>query len=110
MNSASGDQRVTLPGAFDATLRAASGEVSVRVPRLKAASTLDAGAVSGDLNVSVPRGAGVRLEARTGSGDLALPPGFERSEGDYVRAGAPLLTLRLSTASGDIRVREEKGP
>ncbi len=108
LKGVSGDVNVTLPGAFDAALKVISGDVNVRVPELDAPSSLTASAVSGDLNVRVPRGAGVRLETRAGLGDLSLPPGFGRSGDGYVRAGAPTLTLRLSTVSGDIRVSEAK--
>jgi DUF4097 and DUF4098 domain-containing protein YvlB len=95
--TASGD--ITVDDAAGALrLRAQSGDVEVRRMR---EGTVSASSTSGDVTVGVLRGARVRVDLDSRSGDVRshIPLSPESVDGD-----GPLVEVEARTTSGDIRV------
>ena len=128
LNTVSGDATIELVGATDLTLKAVSGDTVVRGGRL---SALRIATTSGDVRVDSPlvgrsgnrietlsgdvelvASGGMRVEARTISGDLLsdLP---HRSEGRMGRrtliVGDGSIELDFRSVSGDLRIHDGSG-
>jgi DUF4097 and DUF4098 domain-containing protein YvlB len=106
--TSSGD--IDLRGAAgDADVVTSSGTVHLDYARFDAVRTVRAESSSGDIDLVLPRGAGLRLEASTSSGsidtNLRLPI-RERDSGADVAAqiGSGHAFAQLSTSSGDVSV------
>jgi len=129
LSTVSGEVAIDLAGATDLSLRTVSGDAVVRGGRLDA---LRVGSTSGDIRVDSPlagpsgnkietlsgdvqlvASAGMRVEARTVSGDLMsdLP---HRSEGRMGRrtliVGDGSIELAFRSVSGDLRILGGGGP
>lgn len=94
--TASGDVFVeSARGSFSAT--SASGDISVRH---FLGEDLDAATMSGDVEIGLPSGTGVKLTATTLSGNVHLPPGRKAASSPDRQ-----ISVRLKSVSGDLRVR-----
>ena len=125
LNTVSGDVSIELAGSTDLAIRSVSGNAVVRGGRLDA---LRVGTTSGDIRVDSPlvgtsgnkietmsgdvelaAGKGIRVDARTISGDLLsdLP---HRSEGRMGRrtliVGDGSIELAFRSVSGDLRIHD----
>jgi len=125
LNTVSGDATIELADATDLAVKSVSGDIAVRGGRLDA---LRVGTTSGDVRVDSPlvgrsgntvetlsgdvalvAAAGMRVEARTVSGDLTsdLP---HRSEGRMGRrtliVGDGSIELGFRSVSGDLRIHD----
>ena len=125
LSTVSGDATIELGGATQLSIKSVSGDVRVSGGRLDA---LRVATTSGDVRVESPlvgsagnrietlsgdaeivAGAGIRVEARTISGDLTsdLP---HRSEGRMGRrtlvVGDGSIALEFRSVSGDLRIRD----
>ncbi len=128
LNTVSGDATIELADAADLSVKSVSGDVAVRGGRLDA---LRVGTTSGDVRVDSPlvgrsgntvetlsgdvalvAAGGLRVEARTVSGDLTsdLP---HRSEGRMGRrtliVGDGSIELGFRSVSGDLRIHDGSG-
>ena len=100
-NSSSGDTDLgTTEGDVD--LAAGSGSLQIGMAR---GGTVRAGTSSGRVTVGAQEGVGVRPELRTSSGTCS----GELVNGAPASSGGRELTLRISTASGDIDVHRAAG-
>jgi hypothetical protein len=100
-NSSSGDTDLgTTEGDVD--ISAGSGSLHIGTAR---GGTVRAGTSSGRVTVGVQEGVGVRPELRTSSGTCS----GELVNGTPAPSGGRELTLRISTASGDIDVHRAAG-
>jgi hypothetical protein len=128
LNTVSGDATIELADATDLAVKSVSGDIAIRGGRLDA---LRVGTTSGDVRVDSPlvgrsgntvetlsgdvalvATAGMRVEARTVSGDLTsdLP---HRSEGRMGRrtliVGDGSIELGFRSVSGDLRIHDGSG-
>ncbi len=110
-NSASGD--VTIAGAAGlVSARTASGDIKAEISRADAKGEMRFASASGDITVTVPGQIGAQVEMTTGSGNLKSDFGInvEETPGHGKKASASLgaggITLKLSTASGDIDLKK----
>lgn len=75
-----------------------------------ASGTLRLRTGSGDVRVVLPRGLGVRIDASTGSGEIALSAGgihvVQEQRLDVTLDGGGDLVLEIDTSSGDVEIRD----
>lgn len=95
LTTVSGDVQVERVDG-DLVVSTASGDV--RIGRY-AGEDLEASTISGDLWLGMPRGRTVKLDAKTLSGSVRLPERKQPSS-----APGPMVSLRLKSVSGDIRI------
>ncbi|HYK53476.1 MAG TPA: DUF4097 family beta strand repeat-containing protein, partial [Candidatus Eremiobacteraceae bacterium] len=94
----------------DASLGTDSGSVDASFDRMTAVHQVRMNSASGDVSITVPRGAGFTIDASTSSGsmdsNLKLPI-HERDSGATVHAqvGSGSTNVQLETSSGDIDVK-----
>jgi hypothetical protein len=121
VNTASGDVFAELVGGTtrinavsgDVRLGEAVGEASVQTvsgdQRVEAVfgGSLNAQAVSGDVQIAVRRGAKVYLDCNTLSGDTSSELDMT---GEPAAGGARLIEIKVKTVSGDIRITRAPAP
>ena len=108
-NAASGD--VTVLGiAGTVSANTASGDVSVELTRIEGGGDMKFSSASGDVTVKAPALLNAQVEMSTASGDIKtdFPLTVEDQEHHgkkaYGQLGAGALKLKISTASGDVRL------
>jgi hypothetical protein len=99
--TASGD--IHAGSANECHFRSASGDQTVDVAVSGAVELVTS---SGDVSVGVARGAIIRVDAETVSGELRSDIDLDDEPGDGVPTdGADQITLKIRTVSGDVRVK-----
>ena len=115
VKSGSVSGNVTVRGGTLGTIAAnsVSGNVSVSVDALSGAGELVFSTVSGDVEATLPSGLGADIQMSTISGELTSDfpltlPGGDRSDRRSIRGriGAGGRTLRFTTVSGDVVLRQ----
>lgn len=96
--------------ANDLNLVSSSGSVSAEFSHVNAVHSVRMVTSSGDIELTVPRGTGFKIEATTGSGsidsNLALPIRERDSGSDAVaQVGDGKIAVQLRATSGDISVK-----
>jgi DUF4097 and DUF4098 domain-containing protein YvlB len=100
VRSASGDVHIGEAGA-DVTVQTASGDQQVDAV---AEGLVTLQSASGDMTVGVRRGSRLAVDARSMSGDTSSEIDLEVDEAEYLGEEGPLVELRATAMSGDIRV------
>ena len=97
--------------ARDARIESVNGSITADFAALEGVRSVELESVNGRIELTVPKGANARIEARTTNGRTSIEPPIKLSEsgrrrlsGEIGRGGGPLL--KAETTNGSVTVRE----